>query len=230
MHRSTDALHAFQRVANRAVSLFGGIQRAPGGFGAGFGVVGDLLHRNRELFDGADEVFVISWSCCVAPVGHIVRGIENLVGARADVDCGLADALENFGEVVEHEVDGVDDVAEGVFVTLPRMVRSPRATWLIVLSRSVMLRCSESCACWFVAAWATFGGVRLKFSAMNPNSSLASFRARATVTRREPLGEFREFADRFDDALAQHESERQRCNQRQGERAKQSSAGGSGKG
>ena len=37
-----------------------------------------------------------------------------MIGAAADVHGGFADALENFGEVVEHEVHGVHHVAESV--------------------------------------------------------------------------------------------------------------------
>jgi hypothetical protein len=44
---ATDTLHAVQRVAYRPVALFGGIESATSGFGAGFGVVGNLFHRNR---------------------------------------------------------------------------------------------------------------------------------------------------------------------------------------
>ena len=53
LHGSAYALHAFQGVADSAVALFGGVESAARGFGAGFGVVGYLFHRDRKFFDGA---------------------------------------------------------------------------------------------------------------------------------------------------------------------------------
>src|SRR5205823_4253032 len=45
---------------------------------------------------------------------HFVGGDENVVGARGHFHGGFANALENLGEIVEHVVDGVGDVAESV--------------------------------------------------------------------------------------------------------------------
>src|SRR6266852_4275988 len=67
-------------------------------------------------------------------------------------------------------------------VTLPRCARSPRATWLMTLSNSVMLRCSASLASWLLVALETLATARLRFSAMYPSSSfeLTSARARGS--------------------------------------------------
>ena len=53
LHRSANALHALECVADRAVALFGGIQSAACRFGARFGVVRNLFHGDRQLLDGA---------------------------------------------------------------------------------------------------------------------------------------------------------------------------------
>jgi hypothetical protein len=45
---------------------------------------------------------------------HFIGGDENVVGAGGYFHGGLANALENLGEIIEHVVDGVGDVAEGV--------------------------------------------------------------------------------------------------------------------
>ncbi len=37
-----------------------------------------------------------------------------------------------------------DTLPSASLVTFPRRVKSPRATWLITASKSVMLRCSDS--------------------------------------------------------------------------------------
>jgi hypothetical protein len=65
-------------------------------------------------------------------------------------------------------------------VTLPRRDRSPRATWLMTVSSSVMLRCRLSLASWLLVAFETFAMARFKFSAISPSSSdeLTSARAR----------------------------------------------------
>jgi len=60
------------------------------------------------------DVLVISWSCWVAPACISSASDENVVGAGSDFHGRFANALENFGEVVEHVVDGVRDVAERV--------------------------------------------------------------------------------------------------------------------
>src|SRR6266852_8207617 len=67
-------------------------------------------------------------------------------------------------------------------VTLPRCDKSPRATWLMTLSNSVMLRCSASLASWLLVALETLATARLRFSAMYPSSSfeLTSARARGS--------------------------------------------------
>src|SRR6266852_87270 len=64
-------------------------------------------------------------------------------------------------------------------VTLPRCDKSPRATWLMTLSNSVMLRCSASLASWLLVALETLATARLRFSAMYPNSSFEWTSARA---------------------------------------------------
>src|SRR5229473_161486 len=64
-------------------------------------------------------------------------------------------------------------------VTLPRCARSPRATWLMTLSNSVMLRCSASLASWLLVALETLATARLRFSAMYPSSSFEVTSARA---------------------------------------------------
>src|SRR5229473_4437354 len=64
-------------------------------------------------------------------------------------------------------------------VTLPRCARSPRATWLMTLSNSVMLRCSASLASWLLVALETLATARLRFSAMYPSSSFEWTSARA---------------------------------------------------
>src|SRR5207253_7324709 len=45
---------------------------------------------------------------------HFVGGDWNVVGASGDFHCSLANPLENLGEVVQHVVDGVGDVAASV--------------------------------------------------------------------------------------------------------------------
>ena len=51
---------------------------------------------------------------------------------------------------------------------------------------------------------------------MKPNSSLAvNFRARAGVTRHQPLGKFRQLVHRLQHALAEHKHTRERCDDRQ---------------
>ena len=51
-------------------------------------------------------------------------------------------------------------------VTLPRRVKSPRATWLMTVSRSVMLLCRASLASWLLVAFETLATARFKLSAM----------------------------------------------------------------
>src|SRR6266403_824884 len=67
-------------------------------------------------------------------------------------------------------------------VTLPRCDKSPRATWLMTLSNSVMLRSSASLASWLLVALDTLATARFRFSAMYPSSSfeLTSTRARGS--------------------------------------------------
>src|SRR6202789_3492949 len=78
----------------------------------------NLLHRNPQLFHGRRSVgdFLVLLR---GAGGHIVRRVENLVGAAAHVDGGLAHAFKNLGEVVEHEVHRVNHVAERVVGDFP---------------------------------------------------------------------------------------------------------------
>src|SRR6266568_3226156 len=64
-------------------------------------------------------------------------------------------------------------------VTLPRCDKSPRATWLMTLSNSVMLRCNASLASWLLVAFETLATARFRFSAMKPSSSFEETSARA---------------------------------------------------
>src|SRR6266403_1044821 len=64
-------------------------------------------------------------------------------------------------------------------VTLPRCDKSPRATWLMTLSNSVMLRSSASLASWLLVALDTLATARFRFSAMYPSSSFEVTSARA---------------------------------------------------
>src|SRR5882757_1642620 len=68
------------------------------------------------------------------------------------------------------------------FVTLPRCAKSPRATWLMTASNSVMLRCKASFASWLLVALETLATARLRLSAMRPSSlsDWTSARARAS--------------------------------------------------
>src|SRR5262249_27345969 len=113
LHGRTNALHAFEGVAHGAVTLFGGVQCAARGFGAGFSVVGDLFHGDRKLFHGTGGVgdFLVLLGCAGL---HFVGGDENVVGARGNFHGSLTNALKHLGEVVEHVVDGVGHVAQGV--------------------------------------------------------------------------------------------------------------------
>ena len=52
------------------------------------------------------------------------------------------------------------------FVTLPRNVKSPRATWLMTVSKSVMFFCSESVTSWLLVALETLATARFRLSAM----------------------------------------------------------------
>ena len=72
-----------------------------------------MFHRDGKFFDGAGGVrdFLILLRCAGL---HFVGGDENVIGAGGDFHGSLADALENFSEVVKHVVDGVCDVAEGI--------------------------------------------------------------------------------------------------------------------
>src|SRR5271166_1648723 len=113
LHGRANALHAIEGVADGAVALFSGVEGTASGFGAGFGVVGNLLHGDGEFFDGAGGVgdFLV----LLGGAGlHFVGGDKNVVGAGGDFHGGLADALEDLGEIVEHIVDGIGDVAEGI--------------------------------------------------------------------------------------------------------------------
>src|SRR5271156_1042308 len=64
-------------------------------------------------------------------------------------------------------------------VTFPRSVKSPRATWLMTVSSSVMLRCNASLASWLLVAFETLATARFRFSAMKPSSSFVVTSARA---------------------------------------------------
>ncbi len=99
LHGRTDALHSFERVAHGAVALFGGVEGAARGFGAGFGVVGHLFHGNRQLFDGRRRIgdFLILLPGARA---HLVRGDENAVGIGGNFDSRFADAVEYRREII----------------------------------------------------------------------------------------------------------------------------------
>src|SRR5271154_3083659 len=64
-------------------------------------------------------------------------------------------------------------------VTFPRSVKSPRATWLMTVSSSVMLRCNASLASWLLVSFETLATARFRFSAMKPSSSFVVTSARA---------------------------------------------------
>jgi len=65
-------------------------------------------------------------------------------------------------EVVQHVVDGVVTFPRASLVTLPRCAKSPRATWLMTLSNSVMLRCNPSLASWLLVALETLATARIE--------------------------------------------------------------------
>ncbi len=117
MHRATDALHPFERVAHRAVALLGGFECPAGGLGTGFGVVGHLLHGHREFFHGGGGVgdFLI---LLAGAGGHLLGGYEDLVGAGRHVVSGLAGTLKYLREVVEHGIQRFGYVAERVIGAL----------------------------------------------------------------------------------------------------------------
>ena len=106
-------MHAFQRIAHRAVALLGGIERAARSFGAGFRVIRYLLHGDGQFFHrrrGVGDFLILLGRAR----GHLVGGHENLVCTGGHVDGALAYALEHGGEVVEHVVDRIHHVAQRI--------------------------------------------------------------------------------------------------------------------
>src|SRR5205085_2980728 len=100
-------------VGDGAVALLGGVKSAACGFRAGFSVVGNLFHRDGKLFNSARGI--CDFLVLLSGAGlHFIGGNKNVVRAGGDFHGGLADALENLGEIVEHVVDGISDVAQSV--------------------------------------------------------------------------------------------------------------------
>ena len=151
---------------------------------------------------------------------------QNLIRAGADVNRGLADALENLGEVVEHEVHGVDHVAERVVgdfaadgqVAARHLIDCVEQVGDAALERILRLLIGHRVRHLRGAAIQVLGDQAEFVVAVE-------FRARACVTGHEPLGKLRELADRLEHALAQHEHHEQRGRHGQAERSEQRSAG-----
>ena len=196
LHRSANALHAFQRVAHGPVALFGGVERAASCFRAGFGVVGHLFHRYGEFFDGAGRVrdFLV----LLRRAGlHFVGSYENVVGARGDFHRGFANALENLREVVEHVVDGVCDV--------PERVIGDFAAQRQIAARNLIDDREQfgDAALQVVASFLVAGGFRdASYGAIQIFGDVAElivgvdFNARARVAGGKALGELRELGHR----------------------------------
>src|SRR6202050_2756395 len=130
----------------------------------------------------ADEVLVISWSCWVAPAVMSSAASRIWFAPVLTSMAALRTRSRTLVKLSSMKFTESTTLPSASLVTFPRIVRSPRATWLIVLSRSVMLRCRESWACWFVTACATFAALRFRFSAISPNSSPLSNSARARAS------------------------------------------------
>ena len=98
----------------------------------------------------AEEVLVISWSCWVAP--EVISSAATRIWL-ALVATSMALLRTRSSTVVKLSsmklMESTTLLSESL-VTLPRRVRSPRATWLMTLSSSVMLRCRDSCASWLM--------------------------------------------------------------------------------
>ena len=91
-----------------------------------------------------------------------------------------------------------------------------------------MLRWSESCACWFVTACATFAALRFKFSAIRPNSSSLSNSARARASPATRRSEnFASSPTGLSTRLLSTNIDEQSGGDRQAERGEQRSAGAS---
>ena len=100
----------------------------------------------------ADEVFVISWSCCVAPAVMSSAASRIWLALVLTSTAALRTRSRTCVKLSSMKFTESTTFASASLVTFPRIFKSPRATWLMVFSKSVMLRCSESCACWLVTA------------------------------------------------------------------------------
>ena len=160
----------------------------------------------------ADEVFVISWSCCVAPAVMSSAASRIWLALLLTSMAALRTRSRTLVKLSSMKFTESTTLPSASLVTLPRIVRSPRATWLIVLRRSVMLRCSDSCACWFVTACATFGGAAI--SILGDETEFVArchLHARADVTRRQALRESAELAHGLEHAPGEYQNQRDRA-------------------
>src|SRR6266567_1823822 len=203
LHGSANALHAVEGVADGTVALFSSVKSAPRSFGAGLGVVRNLFHRDGKLFDGARRVrdFLILLRCAGL---HFVGSDENVVGASGDFHGSLADALENFSEVVEHVVDGVRDVAEGIVGDFA--AKREFAARDLVDDREELRDAALQRLAGFLVG---IGFRNFRDGAIQVLRNIAKFVIRlnvctcASITRRETFREFGELLDRRDDSAAQ---------------------------
>ena len=113
LHLAADALHAGQAIAHRLVPLTGGLQRVPGRAGRLLGGAGDLAHgaahRLHGVADGRDLARL-----GLGAAGHLVGGADHLVRAAGHAQGRVPNVGQQGGDLLDHDVDGVDDAAEDV--------------------------------------------------------------------------------------------------------------------
>src|SRR6267154_2273926 len=139
-------------------------------------------------------------------------GDQDVVGARGDFHGGFAHAFENLGEVVEHVVDGVRDVAEGVVGDLAAE-RQVAAGHLVDDGEQLGDAALEMIAGFLVA-----GGLRdASDSAIEIFRDVAELivgadlRASTGIADGEALGELREILHRCDERAIQSPAKEQYC-------------------
>ncbi len=215
MHGSADALHAVECVANGAVALLSSVERAARRFGAGFGVVGNLFHRDGELFDSARGVsdFLILLGCASL---HFVGGHKNVVGAGSNFHGRFANALQHLSEVVEHVVDGIGDVTKRVVGHFS--AQGQFAARHLIDHRK---KFSDAALQIFAGFLIGVGLGHFGYCAVQVFRNVAELivglqvNARACIPGGDPLGEFRELLHRRDHRAAQAPGEKSADRQRQ---------------
>jgi hypothetical protein len=202
-------------VGGRADHRFDGVQRAARSFCAGFGVVGNLFHRDGELFDSARGVSDFLILLRRASL-HFVGGHQNVVGAGSNFHGRFANALQHLSEVVEHVVDGIGDVTK-------RIVGHFSAQGQFAARHLIDHRKKFSDAALQIFAGFLIGVGLGHFGdgAVQVFRNVAELivglqvNARACIPGGDPLGEFRHLLHRRDDGAAEAPGEKAADRQRQ---------------